>query len=158
MEEYQQYQPTINKIRAKYRQDWQKQQEELMRFYQEHNVSPVMHMVGCLPLLIQMPILLALYRVLHNYLDLYQAPFMGWIVDLSVKDPYYVLPILMGIAMLWQQSMSPVKDDKMRVAMMFMPVVMVVVFLNFPSGLVLYWLVNNVLTIGEDYIRKYFLS
>jgi len=155
MDVYQQYQPTINKIRAKYKNDMQRQQVEMMKFYKDHNLSPTGQFVGCLPLLIQMPILFSLYRVLNNYLDLYQAPLFGWITDLSSKDPMYVLPILMGIAMLWQQSLSPMKDPKMRTTMLFMPIFMTVVFANFPAGVVLYWFTNNLLTIGEDYLRKY---
>lgn len=156
MEVYQHYQPAINKIRLKYRADMKMQQEELMRFYRDHNIAPSTHVVGCLPLLIQMPILFALYRVLNNYVDLYHAPFFGWIVDLSAKDPLYILPVLMGLSMIWQQAMTPVNDGKQRVMMLFMSIVMTVVFAGFPAGLVLYWLMNNLLTIAEDYVRKYF--
>ncbi|MCK4517256.1 membrane protein insertase YidC [Candidatus Babeliales bacterium] len=154
MEEYQKYQPTLNRIRTKYRHDMKLQQAEILRFHKDHNLSPTTPMVGCLPLLVQLPILFALYRVLSNYVSLYQAPFFGWLVDLSTKDPYYVLPILMGISMLWQQKMAPVADEKQRVMMMFMPIVMTAVFINFPAGLVLYWLTNNLLTLGEDVLRK----
>lgn len=156
MEIYQHYLPSINKIRMKYRHDVKLQHEEMMKFYKDHNISPTTHFVGCLPLLIQMPILFALYRVLNNYLDLYQAPFIGWIVDLSAKDPYYVLPVLMGISMIWQQMMTPSSDQKQKVIMWFMSIVMTVVFANFPAGLVLYWFMNNMLTIGEDYLRRAF--
>jgi YidC/Oxa1 family membrane protein insertase len=156
MEVYQHYLPSINKIRTKYRQDLTLQHQELMKFYKDHNISPTTQFVGCLPLLIQMPILFSLYRVLNNYLALYQAPFIGWIVDLSAKDPYYVLPVLMGLSMMWQQSMQPVTDEKQRFMMFFMAIVMTVVFASFPAGLVLYWLMNNLLTIGEDYLRKLF--
>jgi YidC/Oxa1 family membrane protein insertase len=154
MEEFQRYQPAINKLRQKYRGDMKRMQEELVRFYREHNISPASQMVGCLPLLIQMPILFALYRVLGNYLELYQAPFIGWIVDLSSKDPYYVLPLLMGASMFWQQKMTPVTDSRQRVTMMFMTVLFTALFAGFPAGLVLYWAVNNVLMIGEDYLRR----
>jgi len=154
LEEYQRFQPTINKIRLKYKHDVTMQHEELMKFHREHNISPTTQMVGCLPLLIQMPILFSLYRVLGNYLDLYQAPFVGWLTDLSSKDPYYVLPVLMGISMIWQQLSTPTTDEKQRVVMIFVTIVMTVVFAGFPAGLVLYWLVNNLLTIGEDYFRK----
>lgn len=142
----------------KYRHDLSLQHTELMKFYKDHNLSPTTQFLGCLPLLIQMPILFALYRVLNNYLDLYQAPFIGWITDLSSKDPYYVLPILMGLSMLWQQHMTKVADEKQRVMMMFMSIFMTVMFANFPAGLVLYWLMNNIWTIGEDYLRKYFFT
>jgi len=154
MEEYQKHQPTINRIRSKYRQDMKKQQEEVLRFHKEHNLSPATPMVGCLPLLIQLPILFAFYKVLGNYLSLYQAPFFGWLHDLSASDPYYILPILMGATMLWQQSMSPIADQKQRMMMMFMPIIMTAIFINFPAGIVLYWLVNNLLTVGEDVLRK----
>ena len=158
MEEYQKYQPTLNRIRTKYKHDLKKQQEEIMKFHQEHNLSPATPMSGCLPMLIQLPILFALYRVLNNYLSLYHAPFFGWMRDLSSKDPYYVLPILMGLTMLWQQKMTPVVDEKQRLMMMFMPIVMTAIFINFPAGLVLYWLTNNVLTVGEDLLRKRIFS
>lgn len=157
-DEYMKFQPTITRIRNKYKHDTKKQNEELMRFHKEHNISPVANMVGCLPLLIQMPILFALYASLGKYLALYQAPFYAWIHDLSACDPYYVLPLLMGATMLWQQSLNPVGDDKQRVMMMFMPLVMTGIFINFPAGLVLYWLTNNVLSIGEDLLRKKLFS
>jgi len=155
---YQHYLPSINKIRTKYRHDLQMQQQELMLFFKEHNISPSSNVVGCLPFLIQMPVLFALYRALNNYLDLYQAPFFGWIHDLSDKDPFYVVPILMGLSMLWQQSITPTTDGKQRVIMFFMSLVTTVVFANFPVGLVLYWFTNNIISIGEDYLRRYFFS
>lgn len=158
MEEYQRYQPTINLIRAKYRNDVQKQHEELMRFHKEHNLSPTTQIFGCLPLLVQMPIFFALYRVLSNYLALYQAPFVGWITDLSAKDPYYILPVLMGLTMLIQQLNTPVTDEKQRFVMLFMPLVLTAVFVNFPAGLVLYWFVNNLLSMFEDALRRRFFA
>lgn len=152
---YQHYLPSINKIRTKYRHDVKLQHDEMMKFYKDHGISPAVQFMGCLPLLIQMPIMFSLYRILANYLDLYQAPFFGWIVDLSAKDPFYTLPILMGLSMLWQQQLTPVGDEKQRGMMFFMALFMTAVFANFPAGLVLYWLMNNLLTIGEDYLRKY---
>ncbi|MFH0898499.1 MAG: membrane protein insertase YidC [bacterium] len=154
MEEYQKHQPFITRIRMKYKQDLKMQQQEIIQYHKDHNLSPATPMIGCLPLLLQLPILFALYRVLGSYLDLYQAPFYGWIVDLSAKDPYYVLPVLMGISMIWQQSMAPMGDEKQKVIMWFMAVVMTAVFSGFAAGLVLYWFMNNVLTIAEDYLRK----
>ncbi len=154
MEEYQKHQPFITHIRTKYKKDLKMQQEEIMRYHREHNISPTAPMIGCLPLLLQLPILFALYRVLGSYLDLYQAPFFGWIVDLSAKDPFYILPVLMGASMIWQQSLAPTGDEKQKVIMWFMAIVMTVVFSGFAAGLVLYWLMNNVLTIAEDYARK----
>lgn len=154
MDEYQKHQPHINRIRMKYKNDAKVQQHEILRYHREHDLSPATPVIGCLPLLIQVPILLSLYRVLWSYLDLYQAPFFGWIVDLSAKDPFYVLPVLMGVTMIWQQSMTAVQDEKQRVISWFMGIVMTVVFASFPAGLVLYWLTNNVLTLVEDYSRK----
>lgn len=158
MEQYQRFQPTIQRIRQKYRQDLKMQNQELMKFHADHNLSTATPLLGCLPLLIQMPILFALYRVLGNYLDLYQAPFFGWIIDLSAKDPFYVIPILMGVTMLWQQAMTPSSDEKQKVMMYFVSIVMTVLFANFPVGLVLYWTMNNILTLVEDYFRKYVLK
>jgi YidC/Oxa1 family membrane protein insertase len=154
MEEYQKHQPSLNRIRMKYKHDIKRQQEEMARYHKDHNISPTAMLQGCFPMLIQMPILFALYRVLNGYLDLYQAPFFGWIIDLSSKDPYYVLPILMGASMLLQQSMTPVMDSKQKVMQFFMPLIFTAIFINFPAGLVLYWLTNNVLMLGEDYLRK----
>ena len=154
MKAYQKHMPALTRIRTKYKGDPQRLNEEIIRFHKERNLSPTAQLSGCLPYLVQMPILFALYRVLGNYLGLYQAPFIWWITDLSSKDPYYVLPILMGLSMVIQQKFSPMKDDKTKVMMMFMPIVMMAVFINFPAGLVLYWLVNNVLLIGESYLGK----
>lgn len=154
MEIYQKFQPTIQKIRLKYRHDMKMQHEELMKFHQEHNLSTATPILGCLPMLIQLPILFALFRVLGSYINLYNAPFYGWIVDLSAKDPYYVLPILMGGSMMWQQWMTPTSDEKQRVIMLFMTLVFTVFFAKAAAGLVLYWLVNNIVTVGEDYLRK----
>ncbi|MFH1254619.1 MAG: membrane protein insertase YidC [bacterium] len=157
MEDYQRFQPTIQRIRQKYKHDLKMQNQELMKFHVDHNLSTATPLLGCLPLLIQMPILFALYRVLGNYLDLYQAPFFGWIIDLSAKDPYYVIPVLMGLTMLWQQAMTPSSDEKQKVMMYFVSIVMTVLFANFPVGLVLYWTMNNIITLLEDYFRKYVL-
>ena len=154
IEEYQKFQPTITRIKNKYRNDLQKQQEEIVKFHKEHGISPAAPIVGCLPLFIQLPILFALYRFLGNYLSLYNAPFTLWIKDLSAKDPYYVLPLLMGATMLFLQQSSPGGDEKQRIFMMFMPIIMTAVFMNFPAGLALYWLINNILTIFEDVLRK----
>ena len=140
----------------KYRQDARRQQEEIMKFHRDHNISPATPMLGCIPLLFQMPILFALYRVLDGYLLLYQVPFFGWLIDLSSKDPYYILPILMGLTMVWHQLISPMMDGKQKMAMLFMPVIVTYIFTNLPAGLVLYWLTNNLLMIGEEYIIKGF--
>lgn len=157
-DEYQRYVPTINKIRLKYRHDVQLQHAEVMRFHQEHNISPTTHMVGCLPMLIQFPILIALYRLLSNHVALYHAPFYGWIVDLSAKDPFYVIPTLMGLTMIWQNFTMPQSDEKQRFVMIFMSIFMSVIFANLPAGLVLYYFINSLFTIVEDYARKLFFK
>jgi YidC/Oxa1 family membrane protein insertase len=108
-------------------------------------------MSGCLPLLSQMPIFFALYQVLGNTIELRQAPFFLWLADLSVKDPYYVLPVLMGIAMFIQQKLTTT-DPKQKMMVYIMPVFMAIIFLSMPAGLNLYWLTNNVLSIGEQYL------
>lgn len=154
MENYQKYQPTINRIRQKYRHDLQLQHAEIMKFHKEHNLSPATPMIGCLPLLIDMPIMIALWRVLGDYIGLYGAPFCLWISDLSVRDPYFVMPVLMGATMLWQQMLAPMIDGKQKVMMIFITLFMTVVFANFAAGLVLYWLTKNILTIGETFLRK----
>ncbi len=158
MESYQKHQPAIQKIRTKYRNDSRMQQQELMRYHQERGLSPAAPLYGCLLLILPLPILYAFYRCLGSYVNLYQAPFGGWIHDLSVRDPYYILPILMGASMIWQQLAAPVQEEKQRVVMLFMSVVMAVVFAGLPAGLVLYWFVNNLLAIGEDYMRKFLYS
>lgn len=154
MESYQKHQPFIQRIRVKFKNNPQQMQQEIMRYHQDHNLPVAASLIGCLPILLQLPILFSLYRVLSNYLDLYQAPFFGWIVDLSAKDPLYVLPILMGLSMVWQQSLTLGSDGRQRVVMGFSALVMTVVFAGFPAGLVLYWFMNNILTIAEDYLRR----
>lgn len=158
MEEFQKHQPNINRINMKYKNNLQLRNQEIMRYHKEHNISPLAPVLGCLPLLIQMPIFFALYKILSNYLNLYQAPFWGWIVDLSAKDPYYVLPILTGLTAILQQRTSPINDPKQKVMMVFMPLVMTAIFINLPAGLVLYWFMSNVLMVGEDYLRKAFFK
>jgi YidC/Oxa1 family membrane protein insertase len=159
MEIYQKHQPFIQRIRTKYRQDPAKMQQEFKRYHDDHGLSPATPMIGCLPVLLQIPILFSLYRVLGNYLNLYQSPFFGWIVDLSAKDPYYILPIFMGISMLWQQHVSPTSNDgKQKIVMWFMSIVVTVIFSGFPAGLVLYWITNNIMTAGEDSLRKTFFT
>ncbi len=156
MDLYSKYQPQLNSIRKKYKNNLAMQNAEVVKFHKEHNLSAATPVMGCLPMLIQIPILYSLYKVLNSYLDLYQAPFFAWITDLSSKDPYYILPLLMGAAMFWQQQMSPAQDEKMKTMMLLMPIFMVFLFMNAPAGLVLYWFVNNLFTVGEDVIRKRF--
>jgi YidC/Oxa1 family membrane protein insertase len=150
MKQMQALQPKLNALRSKYKSDPQRFQREQMEIFKKEGVNP---MGGCLPMVVQIPIFYALYLTLQYSVELQGAPFMLWITDLSKKDPYYVLPILMGISMLWQQKMTPtVGDPRQAQIMMIMPVVFTFMFLEFPTGLVLYWLVNNVLTIGQQYL------
>ncbi|MBF0517435.1 MAG: membrane protein insertase YidC, partial [Nitrospirae bacterium] len=153
MKKLQKVQPLMNEIREKYKKDPQKMQQELMALYKKHKVNP---MGGCLPMLVQIPVFFALYKVLLVSIELRGAPFMLWITDLSAKDPHYVLPIIMGGTMFLQQKMTPTTMDPMQAkVMMFMPVIFTFMFLSFPSGLVLYWLVSNVLSIAQQvYINK----
>lgn len=150
MKRLQELQPKMNEIKEKYKKDPQKMQAEMMELYKKHKVNP---MGGCLPMVMQIPVFFALYKVLLVSIELRGAPFMLWITDLSTKDPYYVLPIIMGITMVIQQKMTPsTMDPKQAKMMMLMPVVFTFMFLNFASGLVLYWLVNNLLSITQQFV------
>jgi YidC/Oxa1 family membrane protein insertase len=120
-----------------------------MELYKKEKINP---MSGCLPILIQIPVFIALYWVLLESVEMRQAPFALWIKDLSAQDPYYVLPILMGASMFVTTWMSPTTDPMQRKMFLALPVVFTVFFLFFPAGLVLYWLVNNVLQIIQQTI------
>ncbi len=149
MKKLQTVQPHMAAIKEKYKNDPQRLQKETMELYKKHKVNPV---GGCLPMLIQIPVFFALYKILLSAIEIRNAPFMLWIHDLSIKDPYYVLPILMGITMVVQQKMTPSgMDPKQAKIMMLMPVFFTFMFLTFPAGLVLYWLVSNTLGIIQQY-------
>lgn len=147
--------PKIQALKERYGDDRQKLHQATMELYQREKVNPL-SFGGCLPMLIQIPFFIALYYVLIGAVELRQAPFMFWLNDLSARDPYYVLPILMGISMLVQQRLTPSSADPAQAKMMmFMPVIFTMFFLNFPSGLVLYWFVSNLLSILQQwYINK----
>lgn len=149
MKEMQKLQPKMQQLREKYKNDREAMNRAMMELYQTHKVNPV---GGCLPMLVQIPVFFALYKALMFSIELRHAPFMLWITDLAAKDPYYVTPIIMGVTMVIQQKMTPSQMDPVQQKMMMaLPVVFTFMFLNFPSGLVLYWLVNNVLTIVQQY-------
>ncbi|MGD0281021.1 MAG: membrane protein insertase YidC [Dissulfurispiraceae bacterium] len=149
MKKLQEIQPRMAEIREKYKKEPERMQKEVMELYKKHKVNP---MGGCLPMVLQIPVFFALYKVLLISIELRGAPFMLWIHDLSSKDPSYVLPIVMGITMVIQQKMTPSSMDPMQQKMMMiMPVVFTFMFLSFPAGLVLYWLVNNLLSIGQQF-------
>jgi YidC/Oxa1 family membrane protein insertase len=158
MAKMQELQPKMKAIRAKYKKAKQdiaqrrKMNEEIMKLYKEHGVNPA---GGCLPMLIQLPIFWGFFRMLAISLEFRQSPFIFWIKDLSAHDPVYVTPILMGITQYISQKMTPTSaDPTQQRMMMIMPVVMTIFFMNFSSGLVLYWLTNNVLQIGQQYIMN----
>lgn len=141
--------PQMKRLQERHASDRQKLSQEMMKLYQKEGVNPL---GGCLPMLLPMPIFLALYWVLFESVELRQAPFMLWINDLAVMDPFFVLPLLMGASMFLQQLLSPAMGDPMQVKIMrMMPVVFTALFLFFPAGLVLYWLVNNVISIAQQY-------
>ncbi|MCK4672828.1 membrane protein insertase YidC [candidate division WOR-3 bacterium] len=143
-------QPEMKKLQKKYKEDAQRLNQEMMHLYKTYKVNPF---GGCLPLLIQMPIFFALYQTLITSIEFRQAPFIFWITDLSFKDPYYILPIAMGVMML-VQSLFTVVDPRQKFMVIIMPVFMVFIFLNFPSGLQLYWFTYNILTLVEHVITK----
>ena len=143
-------QPKLVAIRERYADDRQKQSQEMMGLYKKEKINPL---GGCLPILVQMPVFIALYWVLMESVELRHAPFIGYIHDLSVMDPYFILPLIMGVSMFIQQKLNPPPPDPMQAKIMqWMPVVFTFFFLFFPAGLVLYWVVNNTLSIIQQYI------
>jgi YidC/Oxa1 family membrane protein insertase len=147
--------PKMQLLKEQYGDDRQKLSKATMELYRSEKINPV---GGCLPMLIQIPVFIALYYVLIESVELRQAPFMLWIVDLSGKDPYYVLPLLMGLSMFIQQKLNPAPSDPAQAKIfMLMPIVFTGLFISFPSGLVLYWLVNNLVSILQQWqaIYKY---
>lgn len=155
MKDMQFLQPQLQALQKKYKDDKPRLQREMMELYQKQKVNPL---GGCLPMLLQIPVFVALFNVLYTTIEIRQAPFALWIQDLSDKDPYFVLPILMGVTMLVQQKMQPTTMDPMQAKLfLMMPVFMTFLFLKFSSGLVLYMLTNNILTISQQYFTmKYF--
>lgn len=148
--------PKMKEIQTKYKDDKQKQSMHMMELYKKHGANP---MGGCLPLLLQIPVFFAIYRVLLNAIELKGAPWILWIHDLAEMDPYFVLPILMGASMFLQQKLTPntMQDEMQRKIFQMLPVIFTFFFLWFPAGLTLYWFVNNVFTIAQQYyINKSF--
>ncbi|MFK5975439.1 MAG: membrane protein insertase YidC [Sulfurovum sp.] len=146
--------PKMKEIKEKYKGDPAKMNVQMMDMYKKHGANP---MGGCLPLILQIPVFFALYRVLLNAVELQGAEWILWIEDLAVMDPYFVLPILMGASMFFQQKITPTNftDPLQEKIFKFFPVIMTVFFIYFPSGLVLYWLVNNLFTIAQQYFINY---
>jgi len=141
--------PRLQKIKEAYSNDQARLQQEMMRLYQEEKINPL---GGCLPILVQIPVFIALYWVLLASVEMRHAPWIGWITDLSSRDPYFILPILMGLTMIVQMRLNPQPADPLQAKLMMgMPIVFTVMFLWFPAGLVLYWLTNNLLSIAQQW-------
>lgn len=142
--------PKIKEIQKQYKGEPQKMNAKMMELYKKHNANP---MGGCLPMLMQIPVFFAIYRVLLNSIELKHAEWIGWYQDLSVMDPYYVLPILMGASMFWQQRITPTNftDPMQEKIMKFLPLIFTFFFITFPAGLTLYWFVNNLFSVAQQY-------
>lgn len=151
MRKMQALQPKLQALKTKLKDDSKALQHATMTLYKENKVNP---MAGCLPMVLQIPVFFALYKVLYNAIELRGATFL-YIPDLSLKDPYYISPLLMGATMILQQRLSPTSaDPKQARMMMFMPIIFTAMFLNFSSGLVLYFLFSNVISIGEQFLIR----
>ena len=158
MKKMQSLQPEVKAIQDRYAKykvtdpERQKMNSEMLALYKQKGVNPTS---GCVPMLLTFPILLALYNLLSFAIELRGAPFVGWIHDLSAKDPLYIWPVLMGGTMFWQQKMMPSNADPLQQKIfLLLPVVFTVMFLNMPSGLVIYWLTSNLLTVGQQYVTN----
>lgn len=158
MEKMKKLQPMMVSLREKYKDDKERLNKEIMGLYKTYGVNPAS---GCVPILVQLPVFFGLYQALLTSIELRHASFITylpgtdliWLADLSAKDPFYITPIIMGLTMFLQQRMSPPAGDPMQQKiMMFLPVIFTVMFLQFPSGLVLYWLVNNILSIAQQWM------
>ncbi len=156
MEKMKKLQPHMVKLREKYKDNKEQLNKEVMALYKTYGVNPAS---GCVPILIQMPVFFGLYQALLTAIELRHAPFIAhlpgtdmlWLADLSARDPYYITPVIMGLTMFLQQKMSPpATDPTQQKIMMFLPIIFTVLFLGFPSGLVVYWLVNNILSIAQQ--------
>ena len=141
--------PKMQALKEQFGDDRQKMSQAMMELYKKEKINPL---GGCLPILVQMPVFLALYWVLLESVEMRQAPWMFWITDLSIKDPFFILPIIMGVTMFIQQQLNPTPPDPMQAKVMKMlPIIFTFFFLWFPAGLVLYWVVNNVLSIAQQW-------
>jgi len=141
--------PRLQRMKEMYGNDKAKMQQEMMNLYRTEKINPL---GGCLPILVQIPVFIALYWVLLGSVEMRHAPWLGWIQDLSAKDPYFILPIIMGVSMLIQMKLNPTPPDPIQAkVMMAMPIIFTFMFLWFPSGLVLYWVVNNILSIAQQW-------
>ncbi len=141
--------PRLNALKERYGDDRQKLNAEMMNLYKSEKINPL---GGCLPIVIQIPVFIALYWALLGAVEMRDAPWILWIQDLSSQDPYYVLPVIMVVTMLIQTKLNPTPPDPIQAkVMMMMPFVFGAMFFFFPSGLVLYWVINNVLSIAQQW-------
>ena len=142
--------PKLQKIKEQYGDDRQRMNQAMMELYKTEKINPL---GGCLPVVVQIPVFIALYWVLLYSVEMRQAPFIGWITDLSAADPYYILPAIMGLTMIIQTKLNPTPPDPIQAkVMMIMPFAMAIFFVFFPAGLVLYWIVNNILSISQQWV------
>ena len=142
--------PKVMQLRERHKDNPQQMQQEMMRIYREEKVNPL---GGCLPIMVQIPVFIALYWVLLSSVEMRNAPWIGWIRDLSTPDPFYILPVIMTLSTMLQTALNPVPPDPMQAKMMwFMPLIFSVMFFFFPAGLVLYWITNNVLSIAQQWL------
>jgi YidC/Oxa1 family membrane protein insertase len=163
MRKMQEIQPEVKAIQDRYSKlkatdpAKQKMNTEMMALYRERGVNPAS---GCVPMLLTMPVLIAFYALLSGAIELRGAPFFGWIQDLSLHDPLYITPILMGVTMVWQQRLAPAAgaDPAQQKMMMFMPVVFTFMFLWAPAGVAVYWLMSNLWAIGQQYATNYMIG
>jgi YidC/Oxa1 family membrane protein insertase len=158
MEQMKKLQPMMAKLREKYADDKEQLNKEMMQLYKTYNVNPA---GGCVPMVLQIPVFFGLYKALLGTVALRHADFIHylpftdivWLADLSAKDPLYITPIIMGATMFLQQKMTPsAGDPTQQKIMMFMPLIFTFLFLNFPAGLVVYWMVNNILSIAQQWM------
>lgn len=155
MKQMQEIQPKVLALQEKFKDDRERLNKELIKVYRDNKVNPV---GGCLPMVLQMPVFVALFNILYMTIDLRQAPLGLWITDLSIQDPYYILPVIMGVSMLIMQKIQPTTMDPAQAKiMLLLPALMTFLFINFPAGLVLYWLTNNVLSIVQQFATDRFI-
>ncbi|MGB7988833.1 MAG: membrane protein insertase YidC, partial [Candidatus Methylophosphatis roskildensis] len=141
--------PKLTRLKEQYGDDRAKLNQEMMELYKKEKINPL---GGCLPIVVQIPVFISLYWVLLGSVEMRHAPWLGWIQDLSAKDPFFILPLVMGATMLIQTKLNPTPPDPIQAkVMMFMPIVFTGMFLFFPAGLVLYWVVNNLLSIAQQW-------
>jgi len=141
--------PKMQSIRERFKSEPQKMNQAMMELYKTEKINPL---GGCLPIVVQIPVFISLYWVLLASVEMRNAPWLGWIHDLSAPDPFYILPVVMAASMFIQTKLNPKPPDPMQAKiMMFMPIAFSVMFFFFPAGLVLYWVVNNILSIAQQW-------